>query len=134
MGNALNPVRNYQYTMWKGWQGHDEFHEQQFRRICERCTSCLGIVAEGLWEPVYGIVKAEISFEEEAGNEDLRLLHGAEFTEVLPKRCQRFTCIWDNNTDEMVTGVCDSYGGSLYGVCTLKRMCCRYEQDRVSQG
>ena len=61
MENALNPVRNYQYTMWKRWQDHDEFHEKQFSRIFELCTSCLGMVVEGPWEPVYGIVKAKMS-------------------------------------------------------------------------
>ncbi|AOY56955.1 sulfur oxygenase/reductase [Desulfococcus multivorans] len=53
MENALNPVRSYQYIMWKRWQDHDEFHEQQFSRIFELCTSCLGMVVEGPWEPVY---------------------------------------------------------------------------------
>ena len=60
MENALNPVRNYQYTMWKHWQDHDEFHEEQFNRIFELCTSCLGMVVEGPWEPVYRIVKAQM--------------------------------------------------------------------------
>ena len=60
MENALNPVRNYQYTMWKRWQDHDEFHEQEFSRIFELCTSCLGMVVEGPWEPVYAIVKAKM--------------------------------------------------------------------------
>ena len=61
MEKTLNPVRNYQYTMWKHWQDHDEFHEQQFDRIFELCTSCLGMVVEGPWEPVYGIIKAKMS-------------------------------------------------------------------------
>jgi len=61
MEKTLNPVRNYQYTMWKRLQDHDEFHEQQFSRIFELCSSCLGVVVEGPWEPVYGIVKAKMS-------------------------------------------------------------------------
>ncbi|MDO9529105.1 MAG: sulfur oxygenase reductase family protein [Syntrophales bacterium] len=60
MEKELNPVRNYQYTMWKDWQDHDEFHEQQFDRIFELCGSCLGMVIEGPWEPVYRIVKAKM--------------------------------------------------------------------------
>lgn len=61
MGNALNPVRNYQYTMWQRWQDHDEFHERQFDRIFELCGSCLGMVVEGPWEPVYAIVQAKMA-------------------------------------------------------------------------
>jgi len=60
MEKELNPIRNYQYTMWKRWQDHDEFHEQQFDRIFELCGSCLGMVVEGPWEPVYRIVKAKM--------------------------------------------------------------------------
>jgi len=26
MEKELNPIRNYQYTMWKNWEDHDEFH------------------------------------------------------------------------------------------------------------
>lgn len=61
MEKELNPVRNYQYTMWKSWEGHDEFHAQQFDRVFELCGSCLGMVVEGPWEPVYTIVKARIA-------------------------------------------------------------------------
>ena len=61
METSLNPVRNYQYTMWRRWEDHDEFHEQQFNRIFELCTSCMGMVVEGPWEPVYAIVKAKMS-------------------------------------------------------------------------
>jgi sulfur oxygenase/reductase len=42
MEKTLNPIRNYQYTMWKRWQDHDELHEQQFDRIFELCGHCLG--------------------------------------------------------------------------------------------
>ena len=61
MENTLNPIRNYQYTMWKSWKDHDEFHEQQFDGIFELCGSCLGMVIEGPWEPIYSIIKAKIS-------------------------------------------------------------------------
>lgn len=61
MEKELNPIRNYQYTMWKKWEDHDEFHAQQFARIFELCGSCLGMVIEGPWEPVYTIVKARMA-------------------------------------------------------------------------
>ncbi|MGD8229653.1 MAG: sulfur oxygenase reductase family protein [Desulfobacteraceae bacterium] len=60
MEKELNPIRNYQYTMWKRWQDHDDFHMQQFDRVFELCGSCLGMVVEGPWEPVYKIVKAKM--------------------------------------------------------------------------
>ena len=42
------------------WQDHDEFHERQFDQIFELCSSCLGMVIEGPWEPVYSIIKAKM--------------------------------------------------------------------------
>jgi len=60
METELNPVRNYQYTMWKTWQDHDDFHEKQFDRIFELCGHCLDMVIEGPWEPVYRVVKANM--------------------------------------------------------------------------
>lgn len=60
MQDALNPIRNYQYTMWKDWRDHDEFHIQQFNRIFELCGSCLSMVIEGPWEPVYSVVSARM--------------------------------------------------------------------------
>ena len=60
MEKELNPIRNYQYTMWRRWEDHDEFHVQQFDRIFELCGSCLGMVIEGPWEPVYRIVQAKM--------------------------------------------------------------------------
>jgi sulfur oxygenase/reductase len=60
MEKELNPVRNYQYTMWKHWKDHDDFHAKQFDRIFELCGSCLSMVIEGPWEPVYRIVKAKM--------------------------------------------------------------------------
>jgi len=61
MEKELNPIRNYQYTMWKRWQDHDDFHEKQFDRTFELCGACLSMVIEGPWEPVYRIVKAKMS-------------------------------------------------------------------------
>jgi len=60
MEKELNPIRNYQYTMWKRWEDHDEFHARQFNRIFELCGSCLSMVIEGPWEPVYRVVKAKM--------------------------------------------------------------------------
>jgi sulfur oxygenase/reductase len=61
MEKELNPLRNYQYTMWKRWEDHDDFHMKQFDRIFELCGSCLSMVIEGPWEPVYRIVKARMA-------------------------------------------------------------------------
>jgi sulfur oxygenase/reductase len=60
MEKELNPIRNYQYTMWKKWQDHDDFHEKFFDRVFELCSSCLSMVVEGPWEPVYRIVKTKM--------------------------------------------------------------------------
>jgi sulfur oxygenase/reductase len=60
MEKELNPIRNYQYTMWKRWQDHDDFHLKQFDRTFELCGRCLSMVIEGPWEPVYRIVKAKM--------------------------------------------------------------------------
>ncbi len=56
----LNPVRNYQYTMWRSWEDHDEFHSQQFKSIFELCGKCLEMVIEGPWEPVYEVIAARM--------------------------------------------------------------------------
>lgn len=61
MEKELNPIRNYQYTMWKDWRDHDDFHLKQFDRVFELCGSCLSMVVEGPWEPVYRIVKARMA-------------------------------------------------------------------------
>jgi len=61
MEKELNPIRNYQYTMWRRWEDHDDFHAKQFNRTFELCGSCLSMVVEGPWEPVYRIVKAKMS-------------------------------------------------------------------------
>jgi hypothetical protein len=57
MREEMNPILEYQYTMWKSWQAHDEFHETNFEQFFELCNSCLSMVVEGPWEPVYEIVK-----------------------------------------------------------------------------
>ena len=60
MGKEMSPIRNYQYTMWKSWEDHDDFHEKYFDRVFELCSSCLSMVVEGPWEPVYRLVKAKM--------------------------------------------------------------------------
>jgi len=60
MEKELNPVRMYQYTMWKSWQDHDEFHQQYFNNVFELCGSCMSMVVEGPWEPVYSVVNAKM--------------------------------------------------------------------------
>lgn len=67
METTLNPLRNYQYTMWKRWQDHDEFHEDQYDRFFELCVTCLEMVVEGPWEPVYTVVKAEMPYVRSMG-------------------------------------------------------------------
>ncbi len=56
----LNPIRNWQYTMWNHYDDHDEFHEQQFERIFELCTACEEMIVDGPWEPVYAVVAARM--------------------------------------------------------------------------
>jgi sulfur oxygenase/reductase len=60
MEKELNPIRNYQYTMWRHWQDHDDFHQEQFNRVFELCGGCLSMVIEGPWEPVYRVVDAKM--------------------------------------------------------------------------
>src|SRR6056297_305626 len=56
----LNPIRNWQYTMWNHYDDHDQFHEDQFDRIFELCTGCTEMVVEGPWEPVYAVIAARM--------------------------------------------------------------------------
>lgn len=56
MRQTLNPLGIRQYTMWKRWEDHEEMHVQQFDSIFRLCSSCLGMVIEGPWEPIYEIV------------------------------------------------------------------------------
>jgi len=60
MQKELNPIRNYQYTMWKYWQDYDDFYQKQFDRVFELCGSCLSMVVEGPWEPVYRFVDTKM--------------------------------------------------------------------------
>ncbi len=60
MEKELNPIRNYQYTMWEHWQDHDDFHQKQFDRVFELCGSGLSMVVEGPWEPVYRVLDAKM--------------------------------------------------------------------------
>lgn len=95
MEKELNPIRNYQYTMWKRWQDHDEFHQQKFARIFELCGHCLSMVVEGPWEPVYEVVQAEMPPIRSMGQiaklaEDLQ--RGEEFVRfATPQRCVALT-------------------------------------------
>jgi sulfur oxygenase/reductase len=56
----MNPIRNYQYTMWESWEAHEEFHRRMFPQFFELCTLCLDIVVEGPWEPVFEVVSARM--------------------------------------------------------------------------
>jgi sulfur oxygenase/reductase len=91
MEKDLNPIRNYQYTMWKRWQDHDDFHLKQFDRIFELCGSCLSTVIEGPWEPVYRIVKAKMPSVRSMGqitDLGLDMKEGKEFIRfATPMRC-----------------------------------------------
>ncbi len=60
MEKELNPIRNYQYTMWRKWQDHDDFHLRYFTRVFELCSHCLSMVVEGPWEPIYRLIKAKM--------------------------------------------------------------------------
>ena len=77
MEKQLNPIRNYQYTMWKDWKDHDEFHVQQFDRVFELCGHCLSMVVEGPWEPVYRIVRSRMP----------AAVAGSAAAQVPPTRC-----------------------------------------------
>jgi sulfur oxygenase/reductase len=91
MEKELNPIRNYQYTMWKRWQDHDEFHEQQFERVFELCGSCLSMVVEGPWEPVYRVVNAKMSPIRSMGqitDLGMDMQQGKQFIKfATPRRC-----------------------------------------------
>lgn len=91
MERELNPVGNYQYTMWKSWRDHDDFHLKQFKRVFELCGSCLSMVVEGPWEPVFRVVKAKMTQIRSMGDitklaDDLR--QGKKFVRFTsPRRC-----------------------------------------------
>jgi len=56
MERELNPIRNYQYTVWRTAEDHGRFHEENFAKVFELCVACLPMVVEGPWEPVYSVV------------------------------------------------------------------------------
>ncbi len=91
MEKELNPIRNYQYTMWKRWQDHDAFHVEQFPRIFELCGACLSMVVEGPWEPVCRVVAARMPAIRSMGQiADLAgdVQQGKEFVRfATPQRC-----------------------------------------------
>lgn len=60
MERDLNPIRNYQYTVWKGLESHSRFHREKFARVFELCAHCLSMVVEGPWEPIFSIVAARM--------------------------------------------------------------------------
>lgn len=60
MSQALNPIGMFQYTVWKDAQSHEQMHYQQFNTIYELCHSCLDMVVEGPWEPLYEIVASDL--------------------------------------------------------------------------
>lgn len=68
MERELNPIRIYQYTMWRHWQDHDDFHREHFDRVFELCASCLSMVIQGPWEPVFRLVRSRMN--PTAGRED----------------------------------------------------------------
>jgi sulfur oxygenase/reductase len=60
MEREINPIRLYQYTMWRNVEDHDAFHLENFARFVELCVHCLSMVVEGPREPVYSVVAAEM--------------------------------------------------------------------------
>lgn len=60
MERTLNPIRNYQYTVWQGIDSHTEFHRDNLARMIELCYACLSVTVEGPWEPVCRIVAAQM--------------------------------------------------------------------------
>jgi len=60
MEKELNPIAMFQYTFWKSWQDHEDFHQKEFDRVFELCGHCLSMVVEGPWEPIYEIVTSKM--------------------------------------------------------------------------
>lgn len=60
MGRHLNPVRNYQYTVWKNVEDHQDFHEKNFSRLFELCSACFAALVEGPTEPIFSVVSASL--------------------------------------------------------------------------
>lgn len=62
MEKELNPIGMFQYTFWRSWQDHEDFHQKEFDRVFELCSHCLSMVVEGPWEPIYEIVAAKMPY------------------------------------------------------------------------
>lgn len=60
MRETLNPIGMFQYTVWKDVHSHEEMHHDKFREIYELCSSCLDMVVEGPWEPLYEVVESDL--------------------------------------------------------------------------
>ena len=138
MEETLNPLRNYQYTMWKSWQDHDDFHVKEFNRIFELCGSCMGMVVEGPWEPVFEVVEAKMPpVRSMAQVADLAydILKTKDFVRFsMPQRCVALTehtvapgreKAFEKGVSETIQAIADSPGFLGYmvlkqiGVCAL---------------
>jgi len=60
MRQTLNPIGMFQYTVWKDVKSHEEMHYEHFDTIYELCGSCLSMVIEGPWEPLYEITDSDL--------------------------------------------------------------------------
>ncbi len=60
MRETLNPIGMFQYTVWKDVHSHEEMHHDNFREIYKLCSSCLDMVVEGPWEPLYEVVESDL--------------------------------------------------------------------------
>lgn len=60
MRETLNPLGMFQYTVWKDVHSHEEMHHDNFDNIYELCSSCLDMVVEGPWEPLYEVVDSDL--------------------------------------------------------------------------
>lgn len=60
MRETLNPVAMYQYTVWKDVRSHEQMHHDNFDTIYELCGSCLDMVVEGPWEPLYEVIGSDL--------------------------------------------------------------------------
>jgi sulfur oxygenase/reductase len=57
----LNPFNIFQYTVWENVKVHEAFHHDQFKVFYELCHTCLEMVVDGPWEPLYEVVKADFA-------------------------------------------------------------------------
>jgi sulfur oxygenase/reductase len=67
MLERLNPIRNYQYTVWESAEAHTAFHREHFARVFELCVACFDMVVEGPWEPVYSVIAGNMPLSAGAG-------------------------------------------------------------------